>query len=184
MDFIPYKANEYLENVYYQIPKELFTNPYYKDLSSDSKLLYALLLDRLCISIKNNWVDGEKNIFLIFSRKEAQEKLNLSDKTVTKAFKQLADVKLIYEKKQGFKKNNIIYVGKINHISNANIMSRKNYDSRNVNSTIHESEILRPNKNKDNKNNYNNIFTAKKSFSSCSERSYTPEQLERLYCNI
>ena len=28
MDFIPYKANEYLENVYYQIPKELFINPY------------------------------------------------------------------------------------------------------------------------------------------------------------
>ena len=49
MDFIPYKANEYLENIFYQIPKELFINPYYKDLSSDSKLLYDLLLDRLSI---------------------------------------------------------------------------------------------------------------------------------------
>ena len=29
MDFIPYKINEYLENVFYQIPKELFKNPYY-----------------------------------------------------------------------------------------------------------------------------------------------------------
>jgi len=47
MDFIPYKINECLENVFYQIPKELFENPYYKNLSSESKLLYALLLDRL-----------------------------------------------------------------------------------------------------------------------------------------
>ena len=42
MDFIPYKANEYLENTFYQIPKELFINDNYKSLNSDSKLLYAL----------------------------------------------------------------------------------------------------------------------------------------------
>ena len=63
MDFIPYKINEYLENVFYQIPKELFVNAYYKDLSSDSKLLYGLLLDRLSISLKNEWIDEEGNIF-------------------------------------------------------------------------------------------------------------------------
>ena len=136
MDFIPYKANECLENIFYQIPKELFINPYYKNLSSDSKLLYALLLDRLSVSMKNEWIDEDGNIFLVFSRKEAQEKLNLSDKTVTKAFKQLTSVKLIYEKRQGFRKNNIIYVGKINHISTEKIMSRKNYDSRNGNFTV------------------------------------------------
>lgn len=70
MDFIPYKANECLENVYYQIPKELFINPGYKKLSSDSKLLYALLLDRLSISMVNEWIDKGGNIFLVFSRKE------------------------------------------------------------------------------------------------------------------
>lgn len=153
MDFIPYKVNEYLENVFYQIPKELFVNPYYKNLNSDSKLLYSLLLDRLSVSMKNEWIDEEGNIFLIFSRKEAVEKLNLSDKTVTKAFRQLTDVKLIYEKKQGFKKNNIIYVGKINHISTEKFMSRKTYDSRNRKTTGQESENLRCNKNKYNKNN-------------------------------
>ena len=184
MDFIPYKANEYLENVFYQVPKELFENPYYMDLSSDSKLLYALLLDRLSLSMKNNWVDEEGKIFLIFSRKEAQEKLNLSDKTVTKAFKQLTDCKLINEKRQGFKKNNIIYVGKINHISNSKIMNRKNYDSRNVKSPIQESENLRPNNNKYNKNYYSNIIHSKKNSSSFDQRIYPPGELSRLYCNI
>lgn len=148
MDFIPYKINECFENVFYQIPKELFINPYYKNLNLDSKLLYALLLDRLSVSMKNEWIDEDGNIFLIFSRKEAQEKLNLSDKTVTKAFKELNNVKLIYEKKLGFRKNNIIYVGKINHISTEKFMSRKNYDSRNVKSTIQESENLRCSNNK------------------------------------
>lgn len=181
MDFIPYKANECLENVYYQIPKELFMNPDYKKLSSDSKLLYALLLDRLSISMINEWIDKDGNIFLVFSRKEAEEKLNLSDKTVTKAFKQLKNVKLIYEKRQGFKKNNIIYVGKINHISNDKIVNRKNYDSRNGDFTTLESENLRCNKNKYNKTNYSNMSGKKKSFYNYEQRHY--DNLDYLYAN-
>lgn len=185
MNFIPYKANEYLENVFYQIPKELFINPYYTKLSSESKLLYGLLLDRLSISMKNEWIDEEGNIFLIFSRKEAEEKLNLSDKTVTKAFKQLSEVKLIYEKKQGFKKNNLIYVGKINHVSIDNSMTRKNYDSRNVKSTTNESENLRCNNNKSNKNNYsNNIKYKLKKDSICNYKQRNYEDLNSFYCNI
>ena len=114
--FIPYKANEYLENSFYQVPKELFINPYYVILSLASKVLYGLLLDRLSISIKNNWTDDKGDIYIVYSRKEAGLKLNLSDKTVTKAFKELKNVKLIREIRTGFKKNNIIYVGKINHV--------------------------------------------------------------------
>ena len=184
MDFIPYKANECLENIFYQIPKELFINPYYKNLSSDSKLLYALLLDRLSVSMKNEWIDEDGNIFLVFSRKEAQEKLNLSDKTATKAFKQLTSVKLIYEKRQGFRKNNIIYVGKINHISTEKIMSRKNYDSRNGNFTVQESENLRCSNNKYNKINYSNMTQRKNLYSNYEQRVYTQEELNKLYCNI
>ena len=116
MNFIPYKANEFLENSFYQVPKELFVNPNYTDLSITSKVLYGLLLDRLSLSIKNKWTDKDGDIYIIFARKEAQEKLNLSDKTVTKAFKELKNKKLIQEIRTGFKKNNIIYVGKINHV--------------------------------------------------------------------
>lgn len=149
MEFIAYKSNETYENRYFQIPQELFTNKFYKDkLNSDSKLLYAFLLDRLTLSSKNEWYDENGNVYLIFTRKEVEEKLNLSDKTVTKAFKQLEDVKLIYEKRQGMGKSNLIYVGKINHEENyenenSQNKNRKNYDSRVVNSTIQEPEILR-----------------------------------------
>ena len=81
---------------------ELFFNKNYRDkLNSDSKILYGFLLNRLTLSAKNNWIDENGNVFLIFTRKEVQERLDLSDKTVTKAFKQLKDCKLIHEKRQG-----------------------------------------------------------------------------------
>lgn len=96
-----YKQNEILENNYYQIPQELFVNQLYKEkLNSDNKILYAFLLDRLSLSQKNHWIDKENKVYLIFTREEVQEKLCLSDKTVTKAFKQLIEVKLIEEKRQ------------------------------------------------------------------------------------
>lgn len=60
MEFKPYKDNEYLENSYYKIPQELFVSSLYKDkLNSDSKILYAFLLDRLSLSQKNHWIDDE-----------------------------------------------------------------------------------------------------------------------------
>lgn len=116
MNFIPYKVNEFLENSFYQVPKELFANPNCTDLILISKVLYGLLLYRLSLSIKNSWTDENGNIYIVYSRKEAGLKLNLSDKTVTKAFRELKNKKLIREIRTGFKKNNIIYVGKINHV--------------------------------------------------------------------
>lgn len=146
MDFIPYKSNETLEHKYYQIPQELFVNEKYKNkLNSDSKILYAFLLDRLSLSQKNHWIDEDNNVYLIFTREEVQEKLNLSDKTVTKSFKILMEVNLIQEKRQGLGKPNLIYVGKINHSDSENLrfLNRKNYDSGIGESTTLDSENLR-----------------------------------------
>ena len=146
MDFIPYKSNETLEHKYYQIPQELFVNEKYKNkLNSDSKILYAFLLDRLSLSQKNHWIDEDNNVYLIFTREEVQEKLNLSDKTVTKSFKILMEVNLVQEKRQGLGKPNLIYVGKINHSDSNNLrfLNRKNYDSGIGESTTLDSENLR-----------------------------------------
>ena len=148
MDFLPYKINEILENKYYQIPQELFTNEKYKDkLNSDSKILYAFLLDRLTLSQKNHWIDEENRVYLIFTRDEVQYKLGLSEKTVIKAFKQLSETKLISEKRQGLGKPNIIYVGKIQHEEipepeNLQVQNCKNYSSRTAKNTAQELENL------------------------------------------
>ena len=151
MEFIPYKANEILEHKYYQIPQELFINPKYKDnLNSDSKILYAFLLDRLSLSNKYHWIDSNNNIYLIFTRQEVQKKLNLSEKTAIKAFKQLSQVNLILEKRQGLGKPNLIYVGKIQHEEiiddneqeNIQMLNCKNYSSGIVNNPVPNMENL------------------------------------------
>ena len=156
MKFKPYKDNEYLENSYYKIPQELFVSSLYKNkLNSDSKILYAFLLDRLSLSQKNHWIDEERNIYLIFTREEVQVKLNLSDKTATKAFKQLNEVGLVQEKRQGLGKPNLIYVGKIQHENQEDekidksetekmpLNTCKISDFRKVKNTILEEENLR-----------------------------------------
>lgn len=183
MDFIPYKANEVLENVFYQIPKELFTNSYYNNLDSNSILLYGLLLDRLSVSMKNKWIDDDGNIYLIYSRKEAQKMLKLSDKTTTKAFKALEEAKLIYEIKSGNRKRNIIYVGKINHQPNEKILNRKNYDSLHGKITTSESENLRPSNNKYNNNNYNKKRFSEKSGWNFEQREYPDGFFDSFYAN-
>lgn len=146
-----YKINETLNNKYYQIPQELFVNRLYKEkLNSDSKILYAFLLDRLSLSQKNHWFDKEGRVYLIFTREEVQNKLCLSEKTVTKAFKQLTDVNLIAEKRQGLGKPNLIYIGKIQHeninnfvdTENLQVLNSKNYGSRKVEYTILDREKL------------------------------------------
>ena len=122
MEFKPDKDNEYLENSYYKKPQELFVSSLYKDeLHSDSKILYAFLLDRLSLSQKNHWIDQERTVYLIFTREEVQEK------------------------RQGLGKPNLIYVGKIQHEETENLrfLSRKNYDSEIENITDLESENLR-----------------------------------------
>lgn len=183
MNFIPYKVNEVLENVFYQTPKELLVNPIYNNLDSNSILLYGLLLDRLSVSMKNKWIDKEGNVYLIYARKEAQKMLKLSDKTTTKAFKNLEEAKLIYEIRSGYRKRNIIYVGKIKHQPIKNTMNRKNYDSRYGKITIDESENLRRSNNKYNKNNYSKKSLHEKSGLHYEQREYTEEELEALYCN-
>ena len=151
MNFTPYRYNECFEHSYYQIPQELFKNSNYREkLSSDSKILYAFLLDRLKLSNKNHWIDLEKNIYLIFTRQEVQDKLNLSEKTVIKAFKQLSNVGLIYEKRQGLGKPNLIYVGKIQHdeymddtnLKNIQLQNCNFYSSKDGNNTVLDMKNL------------------------------------------
>ena len=164
-----YKNNEILENNYYQIPQELFINKLYKEkLNSDSEILYAFLLDRLSLSQKNHWFDELNRVYLIFTREEVQDKLCLSEKTVTKAFKQLTDTNLIAEKRQGLGKPNLIYVGKIQHEEiitnieqeNLQVLNSKNYGSREVKNTILDVEkfpTINPNNIKTNITNTNSI---------------------------
>ena len=157
MAFQPYKIEEYFKLKHYlKIPKELFLHPLYKNnLTIESILVYGFLLDRLGLSIQNRWVDKNDAVYVIFTRKELQNLLDLSDKTITKAFKELQKCELIKEEKQQCSKLNMIYVGKVQTLSNKVPQNRKNYDSGHGNSTTLESENLRPINTNNSKTNIN-----------------------------
>ena len=111
-----YKINEVTQHKYYQVPKELYTNPRYKTvINNDAKMLYALLLDRMELSRTNGWVEDDGTIFLIFKREDLADMLGICVTTVWRAIKQLKEVGLIEEKRQGLNRPNLIYIGKIDY---------------------------------------------------------------------
>lgn len=97
---------------FFRIPKVLFTGERYKDMTTDARVLYGILLDRVSLSVKNNWVDEEGRVFIIFAREEVQELLGYKKDKVIKLFKELNNIDLIEENRQGLNKPNLIYVKK------------------------------------------------------------------------
>lgn len=111
-----YKINETNKHKYYQVPKELNDNPCYRyALTSDAKLIYAVLLDRMELSRKNNWVNDQGEIFLLYAKENIAEILGISERTVYRSFAVLEDVGLIKQERQGVNKPNKIYIGKVNY---------------------------------------------------------------------
>jgi len=148
---------------FFRIPKVLFTGERYKDMTTDARVLYGILLDRLSLSVKNNWVDKEGRVFIIFTREEVQELLGFGNQKVVKLFKELCKVELIEEIKQGLNKPNIIYVKKFIEENNAqsklNQRKCENHTSRNVKITLQEvgkSHAINTNINNTYKNDIDN----------------------------
>ena len=61
---------------FYRVPKVLFTEPCFKTLSCEAKVLYGLMLDRMSLSIKNRWLDSEDRVYIIFTVEEIAELMN------------------------------------------------------------------------------------------------------------
>lgn len=57
--------NEAEQYTFYRIPKPLFDNPYFRDLSTDAKVLYGLMLDRMSLSLRNGWLDDDGRVFIV-----------------------------------------------------------------------------------------------------------------------
>ncbi len=58
-----YTERDSIEYAFYRVPKALITDPLYRPVSTDAKLLYGLLLDRMDLSVKNHWMDERGRIF-------------------------------------------------------------------------------------------------------------------------
>lgn len=98
---------------FYRIPKLLFTSDYFKNISTDAKVLYGLMLDRMSLSIKNKWFDQENRAFIYYSTEDVAEMLNCKKNKAIGIMKELdvdTGIGLIERKRQGQGKPSIIYV--------------------------------------------------------------------------
>lgn len=93
-----------------RVPKALFKEERFKRLSAESKLLYGLLLDRMCLSAENGWMDEKNRVYIVFTIEEVQEELNCGSKKAVAIMKELEECGLIEKKRQGLSKPNLIYV--------------------------------------------------------------------------
>ena len=96
---------------FYQLPKELFENPIYREVSVEAKVLYTMLKDRMLLSEKNKgeWEDENGNLYCYFSNESAQKYLNRSEPYIIKLKRELHQAGLILEVRQGVNKPNRIY---------------------------------------------------------------------------
>ena len=95
---------------FYRLPKVFFSNDLYRKMSNDAKIAYALLQDRLELSIKNDWFDEEGRIFFLFGNEQLGEILNCSKPTVIKIKKELQKCDLLMEKRMGLSKSNRLFL--------------------------------------------------------------------------
>lgn len=113
MDYEYFRVEESEQFSFFRIPKALFTEKEFEGLSTEAKLLYGILLDRLNLSKKNGWVDADGYVYIIYTVAELQEVLHMSHTTVIKLFRELDNVHgigLIERYRQGCNRPSVIYV--------------------------------------------------------------------------
>lgn len=110
MSFKRYTLTDVTSNQFYQMPKFLFEGELKSNLSNDAKVLYSILKDRHELSLKNNWVNKNNEVYLIYTREDLCDMLGCSQPTLRKAIKQLKDNNLMDEERQGINKPNLIYL--------------------------------------------------------------------------
>ena len=107
-----YKINDLIKFDFFKVPKSLFANPKYIKMSSDAKLTYALLYDRLSLSKQNNWINGDGEVYLVYTRQAVADDLGITYKKAMAAFKELKENNLIIDKQCGRGMPNYIFIVK------------------------------------------------------------------------
>lgn len=98
---------------FYRIPRQLVTGAEFRHLSTDAKLLYGMMLDRMGLSARNGWYDELDRVYIYYTVDEIMEDLCCGHNKAVRLLAELDTVKgvgLIERKKQGQGKPTIIYV--------------------------------------------------------------------------
>ena len=107
-----YYGTEAEQYSFYRVPKTLLTDPRFKGVSIEAKVLYGLLLDRMSLSVRNGWMDKDRRVYIYFTQEDAMALMSCGKDKATRLFRELdqGGIGLIERKKQGQGRPTRIYV--------------------------------------------------------------------------
>ena len=115
---------------FFRIPKALFQEQRFQNLSTDAKTLYGILLDRMSLSVKNEWFDKKGRVFIIFTIEDVKRTLCCADNKAMKLFRELEKFGLVERKRRGLGKPSLVYVKNFSSdLSNERVQNRENHES-------------------------------------------------------
>lgn len=141
---------------FYRIPKMLFTEEIFEALSTDAKVLYGLLLDRISLSRENGWLDDAGRVYVYYTIKSVKRSMRCANTKACGLLRELDEFGLIERKKQGLGKPTIIYVKDFTRFRKAELL-----DSEKQNSVILHTGTLDNRKSETNKTEKNNTESNK-----------------------
>jgi hypothetical protein len=141
---------------FYRIPKMLFTEEIFEALSTDAKVLYGLLLDRISLSRENGWLDDAGRVYVYYTIKSVKKSMRCANTKACGLLRELDEFGLIERKKQGLGKPTIIYVKDFTRFRKAELL-----DSEKQNSVILHTGTMDNRKSETNKTEKNNTESNK-----------------------
>ena len=142
---------------FFRIPKALFQEQQFQDLSTDAKTLYGILLDRMSLSVRNEWFDKKGRVFIIFTIEDVKRTLRCADNKATRLLRELEEFGLIERKRRGQGKPCLVYVKNFSaESSKESVKNRDNDDSCGSKIACQDPVKSRGIKKKENKTEMNN----------------------------
>ena len=179
------------EKKFLMLPALLIYGELYRGLDSGAKIAWTILNDRANLSKKNGWYDEEGNVYFVYTNQELMNLVNVSEPTIVKIKKELISYGLLSQKRMGRGKANLLYIYEpvaaksdaqnlieIDDVGNTlEFQNLKNLSSRTENNLVQELKKIKPNNNKNNNINFNNIESVNESERAISNRLKKEELL-------
>jgi len=156
MGFGYYSEIQSIQFAFFRVPRVMFADSIFQSISTEGKVLYGLLLDRVSLSMENGWIDDEGHVYIIFTLESIQRAMNCSDKSATKYLLELEEFGLIERVRRGQGKPTLIYVKNFSDPDNLPVKTRNNSDSGIVKTPVQDSNNFRSNYTNNNNTEFNN----------------------------
>lgn len=153
-----FRMNEAEQFTFYRIPKALFRDKRYANLSMEAKFLYGILLDRMGVSLENNWVDEQGRAFIYFKVEQLCKMLDFGRDKIRRLMVELEKVDLLERQKQGLRMPDRLYLKKFISDDENCVIQSAGFAASGVRKNRHpEDGICVTNNTKKNNNEYSNI---------------------------